>query len=196
MVAAYGLFWLLMLIKPFAWFNWWLENLLVLATGVYLTLTFRWFRFSNLSYAMIIVFVALHTYGAHFSYYTTPVDVWMQEWFGFQRNNFDRIVHFGFGLLIVYPVREFGVRVMDISPRWAYGVAPSMVLAFGAFYEIVEMWVAAVVNPEAGTRFVGTQGDVWDSVHDIEMALYGALITMLAAAAAAWFRGRRNRAIG
>jgi putative membrane protein len=192
MIAGYILFWLWMLIGPYAWFNWWLENLLVFASAAYLCFSFRWFRFNNLSYVMIILFVALHTYGAHYSYNTTPIDELMQDWFGFGRDNFDRIVHFCFGLLIVYPVREFAVRAMGLGKRWAVAAAPTFILAFAALYELIEMWVAAIVAPEIGTRFLGTQGDIWDSHHDIEVALYGAVLTMLVIALISWLRRRRD----
>lgn len=192
-IGVFALFWLWMLVEPYAWFNWWLENLLVLAAGTYLAVTFRWFRFSNVSYALITLFIALHTYGAHYSYNTTPIDILMQDWFGFERDNFDRIVHFGFGLLIAYPVREFAVRVMGLGKGWGAAASPAIILAFGAFYELIEMWVAAIVAPEIGTRFLGTQGDVWDSHHDMEVALYGAVLAMLVHMVVRWLRHKLGR---
>lgn len=193
MIVLYVLFWLWMLVNPYAWSNWWLENLLVLATAAGLAGTFRWFRFNNLSYALIIAFVALHTFGAHYSYNTTPLDTWMHGWFGFERDNFDRIVHFAFGLLIAYPAWDLGIRVIGLKRIWAYLVTPALMLALGAFYELIEMWVALIVAPEIGTRFLGTQGDEWDSHHDMELALFGAVLAMGVAAGLSRWASRKLR---
>ncbi|WP_438448511.1 DUF2238 domain-containing protein [Gorillibacterium sp. sgz5001074] len=192
MIGGYAVFWLWMLIKPYAWYNWWLENLLVLAAAAGLGGAYRWFRFSNRSYALIILFVALHTYGAHYSYNTTPIDRLMHEWFGFHRDNFDRVVHFSFGLLIAYPAWEFFIRAAGLRKGWSYGLTPVVILSFGAFYELIEMWVALIVAPEIGTRFLGTQGDIWDSHHDMEAALIGAVLAMAATAAASHLAHRRT----
>jgi putative membrane protein len=182
MLAAFVLFWLWMLIRPYSWYNWWLENALTLVTLAVLGATFRRFRFSRLSYAMILLFLVLHTYGAHYSYNTTPIDKLMHSLMGFKRDNFDRVVHFAFGLFIAVPAWEFARRITGIGKGWSYAATSLVILAFGAFYELIEMWVALIVAPEIGTRFLGTQGDVWDSHHDMEAALIGAVLTMIAVA--------------
>jgi len=179
MIVLYAVFWGWMAIEPYAWSNWWLENLLVLAACAVLGLTFKRFRFTNVSYALITIFLALHTLGAHYSYNTTPIDRLLHYWFGFERDNFDRVVHTAFGLLIAYPVWECSVRIIGLKRKWAYVCTPLLILAFGALYELIEMWVALLVAPEVGTRFLGTQGDVWDAQHDMEVALYGAVAAMV-----------------
>lgn len=190
MIVLYAGFWGWMAVEPYAWSNWWLENLLVLAACAGLGLTFRRFRFSNVSYALIVVFLALHTLGAHYSYNTTPIDRLLHQWFGFERDNFDRVVHTAFGLLIAYPVWEFSVRIVGLKRGWAYWSTPMLILAFGAMYELIEMWVALLVAPEVGTRFLGTQGDVWDAQHDMEVALYGAVAAMAVQGVLFFFKKR------
>jgi putative membrane protein len=192
MVAGYAVFWLWMLIKPKQWSNWWLENLLVVATAAVLIGTFKRFRFSHISYGFILIFMALHTYGAHYAYTSTPIDTWMHRAFGFKRDNFDRVVHASFGLLAAYPIWEFGVRRLGLKPAWSYIMTPMLVLAFGAFYELIEMWVALLVSEEVRNRFVGTQGDIWDSQHDMEVALYGAIAAMLVAWGYRFLRRRKR----
>jgi putative membrane protein len=71
------------------------------------------------------------------------------------------------------------VRVMRIKVSWAYFQSSMIIVAAGAFYELIEMWVAMIVAPDIGSMFLGSQGDLWDAQNDIEMALYGALIAML-----------------
>ncbi|MDF2960067.1 MAG: hypothetical protein K0S39_1802 [Paenibacillus sp.] len=193
-LAAYTVFWAVMAIEPFNRFNWFLENLLVFATILVLAVTYRSFALSNWSYLLIAVFLSLHTFGANYSYNTTPLDSWLRELFHTERDGYDRIVHFSYGLLLAYPIRELFVRTVGQIGFWAYAMPVVFVLASGAFYELIEMWVAFIVAPEIGTLFLGTQGDPWDTQHDIELALYGAVIAMMLTAAAAG-GGRKGGAV-
>jgi putative membrane protein len=178
-MAVYAIFWIWMAVSPYNRFDWVLENLLIWLTLTVLLLTYRWFAFDNLSYLLIGIFLSLHTLGAHSSYTVEPLDEAMKAVLGFQRNNYDRIVHVCFGLLLAYPIREFVVRVMQIKGRWSYVYPVVIVFAGGAFYELIEMWVAQIVAPDIGAMFLGSQGDPWDAQHDMEVALYGAIIAML-----------------
>ncbi|MCR8634163.1 DUF2238 domain-containing protein [Paenibacillus radicis (ex Xue et al. 2023)] len=185
LLAVYLLFWVLMAIEPYNRFNWFLENLLIFATITGLVGTYRRFAFTNMSYLLIVVFLVLHTFGANYSYHTTPLDSWIRELFHTERDGYDRVVHFSYGLLLAYPIREFIVRSMGPKGLWDYALPVVLVLASGAFYELFEMWVALLVAPEIGTLFLGTQGDPWDTQHDMELAMYGAILTMVVTAAAA-----------
>lgn len=191
-VAAYLIFWGLMLINPYDWYDWFLENLLIFAAIIGLVGTYRWFRFSDLSYVLIAFFLAEHTLGAHYSYTTTPIDRLMHALFHFPRDDFDRVVHASFGLLIAYPTYEFLRRVGRFQRWWAYGLTVAVILAGGAFYELIEMWVAKLVAPEIGTLFLGTQGDPWDTQQDMAVALYGAAFTMAITALLEGARARRR----
>ncbi|TBL71344.1 DUF2238 domain-containing protein [Paenibacillus thalictri] len=175
---GYGCLWMGMAVAPYSRFDWLLENLLIFAAIAALAATYRTFPLSTVSYGMISLFLALHTMGAHYSYNTTPVDQWLHVAFGFGRDNYDRIVHFSYGLLIVVPIREWLSVHVRLGAKTSVWFAVTLILATGAFYELIEMWVAQIVAPEIGTLFLGTQGDVWDTQHDMELALYGALITM------------------
>lgn len=192
MLVSYLIFWCWMAVSPYDPFHWWLENVLVFFFLAILIVTYRFFQFSQLSYIMIALFFFLHTYGAHYSY-STPVDPWMRDVFGFQRDSYDRIVHFCFGLLIVLPIQEMLWKIVQIGRGWSYSFAVMVVLAAGAFYELIEMWVVFLVAPEVGTMFIGVQGDPWDAQHDIELAMYGSVLTM----SLAWFirliTGKRQR---
>jgi putative membrane protein len=92
---------------------------------------------------------------------------------------FDRIVHFCYGLLMAYPLREVMLRVVKLKGFWAYAFTVTILLATGAFYELIEMWAALIVAPEIGTLLLGTQGDPWDTQHDMAAALYGATMAMI-----------------
>lgn len=178
LLVAYAALWLWMAVDPYSRFDWLLENLLIFAAVLGLAVTYPRFQFGNVSYTWIVLFLSLHTVGANYSYTTTPIDELLHRWFAFERDHYDRIVHFSFGLLLAYPVFECAVRIVKLGRAWAYVLVPMVILAFGAFYELIKMWVAQLVAPEIGTLFLGTQGDPWDTQHDMELALYGAIIAM------------------
>jgi putative membrane protein len=181
--------WTVTAIDPLYPRDWLLENLLVFIWSGLLAVTYRWFRFSNFSYGLFTVFLTLHLAGAHHTYAETPLGFSLQDWFGFERNHYDRLVHFGFGLLLAWPMREILLRQSGISPGWSYFLAVNCVLAFSAVYEIIEMIAAVIVSPELGTAYLGTQGDDWDAQKDGALAGTGAVMAMFAA----WFFERSQR---
>jgi putative membrane protein len=103
----------------------------------------------------------------------------MQDWFGFERNHFDRIVHFSFGLLIAYPMREILLRSSGLNKAWSYFITLNCILAFSAIYEVIEAITAVVVSPELGAAYLGTQGDEWDAQKDAGLAFLGSIVAML-----------------
>ena len=171
--------WVITAINPHFPRDWLIENLLVFIYGAILIFTYPWFKFSNFSYVLITVFLSLHLIGAHYTYSNTPVGFWLQPIFDFERNHYDRIVHFSFGLLIAYPFREVLLRLTKVRKQWSYFLAVSVVLAFSAFYELLEAVVAMLVDPELGNAYLGTQGDEWDAEKDSGLAFSGAIIAML-----------------
>jgi len=173
--------WIAAAIDPLYPRDWLLENMLVFIWGALLTVTYRWFRFSNFSYGLFTLFISLHLAGAHYTYAETPFGYWMQDWFGFERNHYDRLVHFSFGLLLALPMREYLLRRSGATPGWTYSLAVVCVMAFSALYEIIEMLAAMVVSPDLGTAYLGTQGDEWDAQKDSALASGGALLAALLA---------------
>lgn len=172
-------FWVITAINPLYPRDWLIENLLVFIYGAILVFTYPWFKFSNFSYALITLFFSLHLIGAHYTYAETPFGFWLQPLFDFERNHYDRIVHFSFGLLIAYPFRELLVRLARVKEQWSYFLAVTMVLAFSVFYELLEVAVALIVSPELGVAYLGTQGDELDAEKDSLLAFSGAIIAML-----------------
>jgi len=165
-----------MAFAPFDRFDWLLENLLVfLFVGIGLT-TYRAFKLSDLSYALIILFLAFHAYGAHYTYAETPFGFWLGDRFDLERNHYDRIVHFLFGLLIFYPAREAVMRGLGIVGFWGYCLGFLIANSFSHIYEIVEWLAAEILDPGEALAFLGSQGDVFDAQKDIVLAMIGALI--------------------
>jgi putative membrane protein len=189
----YAALWTLMAIEPYSRADWLLENLLIFAAIALLAVSYRRFVFSNFSYILTALFLGLHTLGAHYSYNGTPFDDWLHRLLHTERNGYDRVVHFCYGLLLAYPVKELIGRRSNLKGVWSWWLSPVIILASGAFYELIEMWVALIVAPEIGILFLGTQGDPWDTQHDMELALYGAVIAMFFAAAARMIRAAVER---
>lgn len=172
--------WIITAIKPYDRFDWALENLLVIITGLVAVLTYNRFAFSNASYGLFTVFLTMHMIGAHYTYAETPFGFWLQAWFEFDRNHYDRIVHFGYGLLLAYPFYELMKRTIpNIQNSWAYFLTASQILAMSGLYEVIEAIVAIIVSPELGDAYLGTQGDIWDAQSDMFLAFVGAIIAMI-----------------
>ena len=180
--------WVITAINPLYPRDWLLENLLVFIWGALLIFSYRRFRFSNRSYALFTVFLSLHLVGAHYTYAETPFGFWLQNLFEFERNHYDRIVHFSFGLLIAYPMREILLRRSGVAVTWSYFLTINCVLAFSAFYEVLEVIAAMIVSPELGDAYLGTQGDEWDAQKDAFLAFLGSIVAMLVT----WSLARQN----
>jgi putative membrane protein len=178
MLGWYVVFWIVMAISPLDRSDWLLENLLVFVAVGFLAATYRSFPLSNFSYLLITIFMTLHAVGAHYTYEHVPFGYWMKDLFGLQRNHFDRIVHFAFGLLLIYPVREALLRLVRAPSFWTYFLSFIVVLATSGFFEVLESWVAQIVGPELGAAYLGTQGDVWDAQKDMTAAMIGALLSL------------------
>jgi putative membrane protein len=95
------------------------------------------------------------------------------------RNHFDRLVHFSFGLLLAYPVKELYSRVANAQGFWGYFFPLELTMASSMMYELVEWGAAELFGGDLGMTFLGTQGDVWDAHKDMALASLGALIAML-----------------
>jgi putative membrane protein len=176
LLVGYALLWIALAIAPKYRSDWLLENLLVFAFVGLLAASFRRFQFSNFSYLLFAVFLALHAYGAHYTYAETPFGFWLRDALDLPRNHYDRIVHFSFGLLLIYPLRELLLRVLHLRGIWAYLLPFFVILAMSAGYESIESWVARIVSPELGSAYLGTQGDEWDAQRDMDRAMTGAVI--------------------
>jgi putative membrane protein len=177
MFAAY---WLYSAITTPDLLNWITENILTLSLLIFLISFYNIFRFSDISYTLIFMFLVLHVYGSQYQYSDNPLGEWMRQQFGFQRNNYDRLVHFGFGLLLSYPIHE--VLALGLKVKWfaSYLLPVEFVLSLGALYELAEWAVADIIynGTQQGMDFLGMQGDVWDAQKDIALGFAGSVIAM------------------
>ncbi len=179
LVAAYLILWAVMAISPIDRWDWLLENVLVFAFIGLLVSTHRAFVFSNRSYVLMAAFMFLHAVGAHYTYGQVPAGYWLKESLFLVRNPFDRIAHFAYGLFMAYPFREVCIRMLRLRGFWTWYLPIDAVLAFSAAYELLEAWAGQMVSPDLAEKYLGVQGDPWDSQKDMTCALAGAVISMI-----------------
>ncbi len=171
--------------------DWALENVLVILIVPFLILTRKQFPLSRVSYTTIFIFLCLHEVGAHYTYAMVPYDEWFKtltgstfnELLGLERNHYDRLVHFSFGLLLAYPIREVFLRVANVRGVWGYYLPLDVTMATSMLFELFEWGAAELFGGDLGVAYLGSQGDVWDAQKDMALATLGAIIAMCVTAA-------------
>ena len=185
-LVLYGLLWLVLAVAPSDRAAWALENALVVVFVPALVASMRWFPLSRLSWTLILLFLSLHTVGAHYTYAEVPYDAWSEavlgvkfnDLLGLERNHFDRLVHFSYGLLLAYPMRELFLRVADARGFWGYFLPLDLTLSTSAIFELLEWAAAELFGGDLGIAYLGSQGDMWDAQKDMALAGLGAAIAM------------------
>jgi putative membrane protein len=159
--------------------TWVLETAPLMIALPIILFTYKRFPLTNLTYTLIAIHAIILMFGGHYSYAKVPLGFWMEDWFGWTRNNYDKIGHFmqGFGPAIY--TREIIARTSPLKRGKMLGfVSICVPLAFSALYEIFE-WVASLTNPADTEAFLGTQGDIWDTQTDMLWCLIGAIVALI-----------------
>ena len=132
----------------------------------------------------LLLFLWLHILGARWIYSYVPYDRWA-EWLtgqslsarmGWERNHYDRLVHWASGVLFVPPIEELLERHGLRGRTFAALLSICVVLAIGAAYEVAEWQVAVIFAPEYAEAYNGQQGDPWDPQKDLALAGLGAVM--------------------
>lgn len=186
LTALFAVVWTALAIAPWYRSDWLLENALVVAFALGLALSWRWFTFSRISMTLIFVFLCLHEVGAHYTYAEVPYDEWfisltggsLNEAMGWERNHFDRAIHFSYGLLLAYPIREIFLRVADVKGFWGYFLPLDLTMSTSMIFELFEWAAAEFFGGDLGMAYLGAQGDVWDAHKDMALASLGAVIAL------------------
>lgn len=184
MAAICAVLWIIAAIRPVDRQAWALENVLLVIFVITLWLTHQRLQLSKASYICIALFLILHVIGAHYTYAKMPLGLWAKDFFGFSRNHFDRVAHFGFGFFLAFPVCELLLRFSGIRRAWSIWLTPAIILTTGGFFEILESIAAEIVAPGKGVEWLGGQGDEWDAQNDMLSAFLGSLAMMAAVALA------------
>ncbi len=176
--AIYVVVWIILAINPKYPQDWLLENVLVFLIFPYIVWMDKKYQYSLTAIIFLFIFASLHSLGSHYTYSEMEHFDVISQFFGFERNHFDRLVHFMFGLLLFKLLFEMSTtHVSNIKTALLFTF--TMVVSISTLYEIVEWLAGAILHPELGMAFLGTQGDVWDAQKDTLAAIIGALINII-----------------
>ncbi|ABV85960.1 DUF2238 domain-containing protein [Shewanella pealeana] len=166
-------------INPKDQFTWFLEVAPALIALPILIYTRNSFTLTSLAYGLILIHCIILMVGGHYTYAEVPLFDWISDWTGGERNNYDKVGHFAQGFIPTILAREVFIRLSVVKVgAWCNFLAICFALAFSAFYELIEWWVAELTGEDA-EAFLGTQGYVWDTQSDMAMALVGAISAVL-----------------
>lgn len=177
LIILFWIFWVVAAIHPTDRKIWMVENVLPVGLFFLLAFTYKKFRFSNLSYLLLFIFLCFHLYGGHYTYDETPFDDWLKTILDTKRSYYDRVVHFLFGVFCSYPIWELFTRSSKVKRgAWAYIIPIVIVYALASFFEIIE-WATTLFPGNMGKEYMGMQGDIFDSEKDMGLGLLGSLLS-------------------
>ena len=180
-----ALVWLWSAWQPIERETWLLEQIASIAGVLTLLWVSRRVRLSFSAQLAVAAFFCIHTIGTHYTYSLTPYDalgrelfgISINDSFGWQRNHYDRFVHFAYGLCVAAPAQQMLRTLHQLPFRSCAVYSFHLVLSTSAIYELLE-WSAAVVLGGGSTAFLGTQGDVWDAQIDMALAALGSTVAL------------------
>ena len=165
-------------VNPRDYFTWFLEAVPALIALVILAATYKRFPLTPLAYTLILGHCLILFLGAHYTYAEVDTFKFVRSFFGWQRNNYDKLGHFTQGFVPAIIAREILIRHQVVNGQsWLNLFVVSICLAFSALYELFE-WAVAVATGDSAESFLGTQGYMWDTQSDMALALLGALLAL------------------
>ncbi len=176
--VIYVVIWIIMAINPKYPQDWLLENVLIFIFFPFLFWMDKKHNYTLLSLILLLIFASLHSLGSHYTYAEMEHFNAITHFFGFERNHFDRFVHFLFGLLafrMLFEMLASGTNTVKTALVFTF----TMIVFISTVYELLEWLAAVILHPELGMAFLGTQGDIWDAHKDTALAMLGALINII-----------------
>ena len=174
-------------VYPHDYFTWILEVFPAIIGIIVLAISFPKFRFTYLTYVMILLHCYILFIGGHYTYAEVPLFNWIKDVFHLARNDYDKVGHFAQGFVPAMIVRELFIRKQIVKPGgWVAFLTIMVCGAISALYELLE-WFVAITSGQSSEAFLGTQGDNWDTQSDMLFAFIGACCMIL------FFSGIQNR---
>ncbi len=162
-------------IQPHDYATWWMETAPIFIALPILVVTYKTYTLTPLLYRLLFLHALILMVGGHYTYAEVPLGYWMQDWFGFARNNYDKIGHLAQGFIPAMLFRELLLRSSPLKQgKLLFTLVVASCLAVSASYELIE-WAAAEMMGQGADAFLGTQGYAWDTQSDMLMALIGAI---------------------
>lgn len=156
---------------------WIAEVVPVFAVFIFLVITYSKFKFSNIAYSLMAIWLFWHTIGGHYTFSNVPFGL-VNDLLGSDRNHFDRIGHFVIGFY-AFPMAEWLLRKRFCDIALASFFSLFFIMSIAAGYEIIEWWYAVAEGGEAGIEFLGSQGDIWDAQKDMLADTLGAIFSLI-----------------
>ncbi len=175
-------------INPLEWSSYLLHQAGTLIFLAMMLAMYRYWNISSRAYVLAMIFLLIHIIGARYLYSFVPYDDWMQglfgfklnEVFGWQRNMYDRLVHFSYGLLLFAAMYESLAHLLKIqSVKALIAITLMLNMSTSLLYELFEWGLAMTMSPEAAEAYNGQQGDIWDAHSDMALALLGGMVGAL-----------------
>lgn len=185
LLAVFLIIFIVLAINPATRTDWLLENAISVLALAWLIWSYRRIPLSNLACALLFVFGVLHEIGAHYQYSDVPYEQWfasvsggrsLDAMLGFERNQYDRLVHFMYGLLITPVAAEVIAARVRLRGFWLFLFPVTFMMSHALIYELIEWFAASVFAEDVGQAYLGTQGDIWDAQKDMFLATIGSLI--------------------
>ncbi|HRH34603.1 MAG TPA: DUF2238 domain-containing protein [Catalimonadaceae bacterium] len=165
--------------QPHDGFTWLLEVFPAISGFILLVLTYPKFRFTGLTYGLILVHCYILFIGGHYTYAEVPLFDWIRDTFHQSRNNYDKVGHFAQGFVPAFITRELLVRKKVVQPGgWLSFLTVCVCATISVFYEFLE-WAVAELSGQSAEAFLGTQGYVWDTQSDMLYATVGATVMVV-----------------
>jgi putative membrane protein len=165
-----------------------LQHLGTLVISIPLLVDLRENKLPFYTFLALTIFILFHIIGARYIYSYVPYNDWflqsigfdVDQLFNFNRNHYDRFIHFLFGLLfspyVFYIVKKLLVT-KDL--RWILFVTWLTIQTISMFYELFEWALTLVMTSDAAEYYNGQQGDMWDAHKDMSLALLGSIIFVM-----------------
>jgi len=166
-------------LHPHDYPTWWMEVAPIFIAVPILVVTYKNYPLTPLLYRLLFLHALILMVGGHYTYAEVPLGYWMQDWFGFVRNNYDKIGHLAQGFIPAMLFRELLLRSSPLKQgKLLFTLVAACCLAVSASYELIE-WAAAEMMGQGADAFLGTQGYAWDTQSDMLMALIGAVVAQV-----------------
>jgi putative membrane protein len=177
LASIYIVFFIALGIAPVSRDVWIAEVIPVVIIFLFLVVSYNKLRFSNITYALLAIWIFWHTVGGHYTFANVPFG-WVSERIGSERNHFDRVGHFVIGFY-AFAMAEWLLRKQYCGLKLALMFSLFFIMSLAASYEIIEWWYAVAEGGDAGVEFLGSQGDIWDAQKDMLSDTLGAITSLI-----------------
>ncbi len=178
-----------------------LQHSVTLLVAVFLVFITIKNSLSNKAFLFLVTFMIFHIIGARWIYSYTPYDQWIKSltgfsinnYFGFHRNQYDRLIHFLFGFIMIIPLREIYSRWFNCPRKFPIYLAFLTILSMSMLYEVFEWSISIFLSPDDAEAYNGQQGDYWDAQKDMALALLGSMVMISILSLKKWKSGFKRK---